>query len=227
MFLRTLWVGSADSICSSDVKKVFHWSIKTPVSISKMSYVFFKCWKRVRILRIISIKSQYSFSPTSCELFSWGISDHTKVFLKISQKTHVLEGNPFPLPHFVTFEECVQVVLEPLILVKWREDVWNWPTDGYVKMNSLPSFWEQHFRCLQILLAYFAIISDSLAWTWIWWKSWWNLKLTWLTDMIEERGEEDGVASAIIKCDDLPSKKYLCCFSWRPTGTFTTKCCFS
>jgi hypothetical protein len=102
--------------------------------------------------------------------------------------------------------------------VKWREDVWHWPTDGYVKMNSLPSFREHRFRCLQIWLAYFAIISDSLAWTWIWWKSWWNLKLTWLTEMIEDKGEEDGAASAI-KCDDLPSKKYLCCFSWRPTGT--------
>jgi hypothetical protein len=36
--------------------------------------------------------------------------------------------------------------------------------------------------------------------------------------MIEDKGEEDGAASAI-KCDDLPSKKYVCCFSWRLTGT--------
>jgi hypothetical protein len=45
-------------------------------------------------------RNQYLFSPTYCEPFSRGISDHTKVILRISQKTHVLERNCFPLSTF-------------------------------------------------------------------------------------------------------------------------------
>lgn len=103
-------------------------------------------------------------------------------------------------------EENVQVVSEPLINsreFKGGPFTLAQQMHGYVKMNSLPCFRKHRVGCLQILLAYVAIISDSLAWTWNRWKI---MKLTWLTDMIEDNGKDDGAASAIKNWDDLHAK---------------------
>lgn len=87
-----------------------------------------------------------------------------KLSIKISTKLMFWTGI---LSHIFTFYDVKRSVFtwvsEPLTLVNWRGGVWRWPKDGYLKMNSLASFREHHSRCLWILLAYVAIISNSLA----------------------------------------------------------------